>query len=53
MIDKKVWNYIILHYSTVHKYFGNLNDLWKTGYYIRAGFDFAGYAHTVLALSTE
>ncbi len=51
-VDKKCYTYMLLHYTAVHKYFGNLNDLWKAGYYLRAGFDFAGYAHPALAIPT-
>jgi hypothetical protein len=35
----------------VHKWFGDLNNLWKAGSYYKTGFDGAGYAHKVLGMT--
>jgi len=52
-LEKKVIAYVTLHYLTVHKWLGNLNDLWKAGKYHQTGFDAAGYGHTILKLTFD
>ena len=49
VVQKKMWSYITLHYLTVHKWFTQINDEWRAGKYYQAGFDGAGYSHSVLA----
>ena len=51
VIEKKVIKYVTLHYLTVHKWFGNLNDEWKSAKYYQVGKDAGTYAHTILDLS--
>jgi len=51
-IEKKVIAYVTLHYLTVHKWLGGLNDNWKAAKYYQVGFDAATYGHTVLGVST-
>ena len=51
VIEKKVIAYVTLHYLEVHKWFGDLNTLWKGGKYYQVGFDGAGYGHKVLGLA--
>ncbi len=53
VIEKKVVAYLTLHYLEVHKWFGDLNDLWQAGNYKQTGFNAAGYAHKVLGLTPE
>ena len=53
VIEKKVIAYVTLHYLTVHKWLGSLNDNWKTGKYYQVGYDAAGYGHQVLGLTPE
>jgi len=43
--------YVTLHYLEVHKWFGDLNNLWVAGKYYQVGFDGAGYAHKVLGIT--
>ena len=50
-LEKKVITYVTLHYLTVHKWLGNLNDEWKAGKYYQTGFDGAGYGHSILQLT--
>lgn len=50
VIEKKVITYVTLHYITVHKWLGSLNDNWKAGKYYQVGYDAAGYGHQVLNL---
>ncbi len=50
-LEKKVIAYVTLHYLTVHKWFGDLNNLWKAGKYYQTGFDGAGYGHKVLGIT--
>jgi len=52
-LEKKVIAYVTLHYLTVHKWFGDLNNLWKAGKYYQVGFDGAGYGHTILGGAAE
>lgn len=52
-IKKKVITYVTLHYLTVHKWLGELDDLWHHANYYQVGFKGAGYGHNVLGLSTE
>jgi hypothetical protein len=52
-IEKKVIAYVTLHYLTVHKWLGDLNDEWKTGKYYQVGFDAAKDGHVVLGMSEE
>ena len=52
-LEKKIIAYVTLHYLTVHKWFGNLNDEWKAGKYRQTGFDGATYAHTLLGSSVS
>ena len=42
-----------LHYLTVHKWLGSLNDEWKAAKYYQVGFDAAGYGHNILGLTPE
>ena len=53
VIEKKVVAYITLHYLTVHKWLGSLDDEWKAAKYYQVGFDAAGYGHQVLGLNPE
>ena len=53
-IEKKVAAYVALHYLTVHKWMGDLNNLWNNQHnYYQTGFDAAAHAHTVLDLTPE
>ena len=51
MIEKKVIAYVTLHYLTVHKWLGGLNDNWRGAKYYQVGYDAATYGHTVLGMS--
>ena len=51
VIEKKLIEYVTLHYLTVHKWLGDLNDQWKAGKYYQVGFGAATYGHTILGLS--
>ena len=51
VIEKKIITYVTLHYLTVHKWLGQLNDEWKAGKYYQTGFDAATYGHNVLGMS--
>ena len=53
VIEKKIISYVTLHYLTVHKWLGSLNDNWKAGKFYQVGFDGATYGHTVLNMSVE
>jgi hypothetical protein len=50
-LEKKIIAYVTLHYLTVHKWLGSLNDNWKAGKYYQVGFDAATYGHTVLGMT--
>ena len=50
-LEKKIISYVTLHYLTVHKWLGSLNDNWKAAKYYQVGFDAATYGHTVLGIS--
>jgi hypothetical protein len=50
-IEKKIISYVTLHYLTVHKWLGGLNDNWKAAKYYQVGYDAATYGHTVLSLT--
>ena len=50
-LEKKIIAYVTLHYLTVHKWLGSLNDNWKAAKYYQVGFDAATYGHTVLGMS--
>jgi len=52
-LEKKIIAYATLHYLEVHKWFGDLNTLWKAGKFYQVGFDGAGYGHKVLGSTTE
>jgi hypothetical protein len=52
-LEKKVIAYVTLHYLTVHKWLGSLNDNWKAAKYYQVGYDAATYGHTVLGMSEE
>ncbi len=52
-MEKKIIAYVTLHYLTVHKWFGTLNDEWKAGKWYQTGFDGANYAHNVLGSSKK
>lgn len=47
-LEKKVATYVTLHYLTVHKWLGDLNDEWKAGKYNQFGQDAAKDAHQIL-----
>lgn len=47
-IEKKITEYVALHYLTVHKWFGNLDSSWKGEKYYQTGFDAGTYGHSVL-----
>ena len=51
VIEKKVITYVTLHYLTVHKWLGGLNDAWKAGKAYQVGHDAATYGHTILGTS--
>ncbi len=53
VVKKKIIQYITLRYNTVHRWIGTQSDLWKAAQYYQSGFDFAGYAHIVLKLSSK
>ena len=53
VIEKKVIAYVTLHYLTVLKWLGSLNDNWKAGKYYQVGYDAAGYGHQILGLTPE
>ena len=50
--QKKMWSYLTLHFLTVHKWLGQINDEWKAEKYYQAGFDSANYCHNLLASSS-
>ena len=52
-LEKKIIAYVTLHYLTVHKWLGSLNDNWKAGKFYQVGFDAGSYGHTVLGLGEE
>jgi hypothetical protein len=52
-LEKKIITYVTLHYLTVHKWLGSLNDNWKAAKFYQVGFDAASYGHTVLGLGEE
>ena len=52
-IEKKVIAYVTLHYLTVHKWLGDLDDTWHAGNYYQVGFKGATYGHNILGLSAE
>lgn len=52
-LEKKVLAYVTLHYLTVHKWFGSLNDNWKAGKPYQVGHDLAEDAHTMLKITPE
>ena len=52
-LEKKIIAYVTLHYLTVHKWFGTLNDECKGGKYYQTGFDGATYAHNVLQITKK
>lgn len=52
-IEKKIITYVTLHYLTVHKWLGDLDDTWHAANYYQVGFKGATYAHNVLGLSVE
>eukprot|EP00178_Gracilaria_changii_P002163 TRINITY_DN13231_c0_g1_i2.p1 TRINITY_DN13231_c0_g1~~TRINITY_DN13231_c0_g1_i2.p1 ORF type:complete len:132 (+),score=27.12 TRINITY_DN13231_c0_g1_i2:126-521(+) len=53
VIEKKVIAYVTLHYLTVHKWLGSLNDNWKAGKAYQVGFDAATYGHNILGITPE
>lgn len=52
-IEKKVIAYVTLHYLSVHKWLGEINDAWKAGKYYDAGQKGATYAHNILGITEE
>lgn len=52
-MEKKIIAYLTLHYLTVHKWIGDLNNNWKAGKFYQVGFDAAAHGHTVVGLSLE
>ena len=52
-IEKKVVAYVTLHYLTVHKWLGDLDNQWKSAKYYPFGHDAADHAHTVLKLTVR
>jgi len=50
-IEKKVITYVTLHYLTVHKWLGSLNDNWKAAKHYQVGYDAGTYGHTILGLT--
>lgn len=52
-IEKKVITYVTLHYLTVHKWLGDLDDTWHAGNYYQVGFKGATYGHNILGLVQE
>ena len=52
-LEKKIIAYVTLHYLTVHKWLGSLNDNWKAGKFYQVGFDAGSYGHTVLGFGEE
>ena len=54
VIEKKIAAYVALHYLTVHKWMGDLNNLWNVAHdYYKFGNDAATHAHTVLGITPE
>lgn len=53
VIEKKVITYVTLHYLTVHKWLGDLDDTWHAANYYQVGFKGATYGHNILGLSEE
>lgn len=52
-IKKKVITYVTLHYLSVHKWLGDLDDLWHANNFYQVGFKGATYGHNVLGLPQE
>ena len=50
-LEKKVIEYITLHYLTVHKWFGDLDKNWKGGKPYQVGYDAASHGHSILGLN--
>lgn len=50
-IKKEVITYVTLHYLTVHKWLGELDDLWHKNSFFQVGFKAATYGHNVLGIS--
>ena len=53
VIEKKVIAYVTLHYLSVHKFLGQLNDEWKGGKYYQVGYDAAAFGHNILGITVE
>ena len=53
VIVKRLVTYGTLHYLQVHKWFGDVNNLWQSGNYYQTGYNGAGYLHTVLGSSFQ
>jgi len=51
VIEKKVIEYVTLHYLTVHKWLGDLNSEWTSGKFYQVGFDAAKDGHVILGAS--
>ena len=51
VIEKKIIAYVTLHYFSVHKWLGSLDDEWKAAKYYQVGFDGAGYGHSILGIN--
>lgn len=49
--EKKVIAYVTLHYLSVHKDLGTLNDEWKASKFYQTGFDGAKLGHTLLSIT--
>ena len=47
-LEKKVIEFVTLHYLEVHGWLGSLNTNYKAGKYYQVGFDGAAYGHKVL-----
>jgi len=52
-IEKKVIEFVTLHYLEVHKEFGTLNSDFKAGKFYQVGFEAGAFGHKVLGSSVK
>ena len=53
VIEKKVITYVTLHYLTVHKWLGDLNNDWKAGKPYQVGWAAGEHGHTILGTTSD
>ena len=53
VIEKKIITYMTLHYLTVHKWLGDMNNDWKAGKAYQVGWAAAEHGHAILGMTEE